>query len=284
MTESCTFNQKGNTLHGLIHEPMPLVRFLEAAGLTKERGEELASLGAVFCNKVRTFSLDEILTEGHYVRVHLEPKRYDISRVDWESLVVAEDADYLAINKPPGIPVHQTVDNLFENLVAALSLSRSQLLLGTHRIDQLTQGLVIIARTHQAAARIHRWLRNREVRKIYRALVTGNPTVGKLAHYQKQTRFGANEMYREEGPDLSYCELEILAAKAMDNERSEVLIQLITGRTHQIRNQLSFEKWPILGDPLYGGAEFPYLALQACEIELPSGFKATLKSAPWSES
>jgi 23S rRNA-/tRNA-specific pseudouridylate synthase len=52
--------------------------------------------------------------------VHLKPKRFPVQRVDWHTVIVAAQEEFLVVNKPPGIPVHATLDNQFENVLYQL--------------------------------------------------------------------------------------------------------------------------------------------------------------------
>ena len=131
-----------------------------------------------------------------------------------------------------------------------------------HRLDKDVSGLVLFARTSKALSRLNEQMRNRTVKKKYLALVEKKikDKKGILQHYLYHDRYKAiiskKENEKTKKAELFYTVLE---------ERKDISlleIDLITGRYHQIRAQLSHIGHPILGDTKYNSSiDFPYIAL-----------------------
>lgn len=274
-----SFNIRNDTLHALVESPVELNTFLETFC---DSPPFLLDIGAVYLNKKRVHQSLQI-QPGDYVRAHLKPKRFAHEHVDWVGIVKFECPQFLIVDKPAGLPVHSTLDNLQENLVALLSKARGEKLFGTHRLDQPTQGLVCVARTPQAASLFHRWLRKRQVVKKYRVWTTTAVPTGTHVHFMKPTPFGAKEVFDDEAEGLQRCELEVVSSRPLkEGFESEVILK--TGRTHQIRAQFRQLNAPLVGDLLYGGREHAYLGLQSFHLSfpVPVNYQCELDQSPWS--
>ncbi|MFN7313485.1 MAG: RluA family pseudouridine synthase [Bacteroidota bacterium] len=123
-----------------------------------------------------------------------------------------------------------------------------------HRLDMPVSGIVLFAKTSKALVRMNEAFKKRTVKKIYHAECEGIPKIenGLLEHYllrdehKNITRFFNKPIEKAEKAMLAY---QVLAIKG---KQSLLEIELLTGRKHQIRAQLSAIKCPILGDAKYG--------------------------------
>src|SRR4051812_15571180 len=79
--------------------------------------EHLISFGAVYVNKDRILDPNFEVQSVDIIRIHLEPKRYQVSQADLQERVIFENENFLILNKPSGLPMHPTLDNYYENLV-----------------------------------------------------------------------------------------------------------------------------------------------------------------------
>jgi 23S rRNA pseudouridine1911/1915/1917 synthase len=140
-----------------------------------------------------------------------------------------------------------------------------------HRLDRPTAGLVVFAKTSKAASRLSEQMRSHGFRKRYRAWVSNDlkPDRGTLTHYldfnekDKKALVFAEPNGKRQKAVLNYV------VKRRENRNFLVEIELITGRKHQIRAQLSSVGSPILGDKKYGSQQKfreGAIALESCYV------------------
>lgn len=207
-----------------------------------------AEFGGIYLNDSRVFNGCEIKNED-YLRIHTDPRRYP--RLSLLDRVIFENEDILIINKPAGLPCHPTVDNLKENLWLDLQSQLKMALFPTHRLDVPTSGLIVFTKNYEAQVKFQNLLKEKKVDKVYQAVVAApGPELGMHEHYMEKTRYAPKTVMDVHRPNTQVCQLKILN-KEIQNDKARLEIELITGRTHQIRAQLSFLGFPILGDSLY---------------------------------
>lgn len=120
-----------------------------------------------------------------------------------------------------------------------------------HRLDRPVSGVMVFARTSKAASRLSDQIRERQVRKIYWALVNGETSAqGVMEDFIVRRRMSSQIV--EEGGQYAKLAYRLLAYR---KGVSWVEIELMTGRHHQIRVQFSSRGHPILGDFRYGAKE-----------------------------
>ena len=174
--------------------------------------------------------------------------------------VVYEDADIVVVDKPPGVAAHPTPGwtgpTVQQGLLAAghtIATSGAAERQGiVHRLDATTSGLMVLAKSERAYSALKRAFREREVEKIYHALVQGHPdplrgTVDApiARHPSGDGRFAVVAGGR---PSVThYDTLEAFRAASL----TEIILE--TGRTHQIRVHMAAIRHPCVGDRLYGG-------------------------------
>lgn len=124
-----------------------------------------------------------------------------------------------------------------------------------HRLDRVTEGLLLLAKTKAALTALNKQFENKTVRKIYHALIHQplRHASGTLRHYHKKDvklKKAIISLKPREG--FSPCELKYETIVSDKTTYSLLKIELLTGRYHQIRAQLAFEKSPVVGDVFYG--------------------------------
>jgi len=167
--------------------------------------------------------------------------------------IIVEDEHIIAINKPSGLGVHSGSHapyGLIE-IIRHIRPDNSYLEL-VHRLDLETSGVVLIAKSRVVLQELHTLLRDgHKIEKYYTALVKGKWQGGKkrLTHkLQRQNNQAKKVNVSEEGK----ASTSIFEPKKYFKETTLMEVQILTGRTHQIRTQLSHLKHPILGDSMYG--------------------------------
>jgi 23S rRNA pseudouridine1911/1915/1917 synthase len=246
-----------------------------------EQADFLIHFGAIYCNFKRVTE-NIFLIDGDLLRCHTQPKRF-LSKVDWDSRIIDATDDYLVIDKPSGLPCQPSLDNRIENVLFQLQQATKQNLFITHRLDVGTRGLMVFAKNTIFQTNFNRALEQRQVIKIYEALTLG-PRVHPqtLTHWMRPQARAPKILAQAPVQDWKICQLEILESELLvpsllsqvhskDRGINYYRLQLHTGRTHQIRAQLSFEQNPLLGDTLYGGIShqlpFDWHALQCSELQ-----------------
>ncbi|WP_073508339.1 RluA family pseudouridine synthase [Streptobacillus notomytis] len=203
-------------------------------------------------------------------------KEVDIIPQDIDIDIVYEDKYLAIINKYAGMVVHPSKGHEENTLVNAimykikdLSGINGDLRPGiVHRLDKNTSGLIIIAKDDKTHFKLSEMFKNKEIKKIYYAIVKGkvNKKSGKL-----ETMIGRNPNDRKKMAVLGTGKLAITNFEVIDsNENFSLLrINLETGRTHQIRVHLSHFFFPILGDDVYGRKdEYDRQMLHAYKLEV----------------
>jgi 23S rRNA pseudouridine1911/1915/1917 synthase len=179
--------------------------------------------------------------------------------------VLYEDDAVLAIDKPAGLPMHTTAKFWRNTLVAVLrERYPGQHTEICHRIDRETSGVMLIARTPEAGARLKSGFAERRISKRYLALCKGSPpdsgTIDQpLKLLDSPTHLMMGPTSDADGlPALTRFQVtRRFAAHALVAASPE------TGRQHQIRVHLASAGFPLVGDKLYGAGEQYFM--EACE-------------------
>lgn len=246
-----------------------LVELIAAAlEITQTEVEFLLNLGAIYVNNQRQ-NTDLLIEADQSFRVHTKPRRFNC-QLDWRARVIFESSSFVVLNKPSGIPSHPSVDNKIENALTQLALALDTTLHVTHRLDTLTEGLIVYGKTNYFVKSFNQQLQSHQIEKKYCALVDcvdALPT--KVIHYMEPSPRAPKKVSQSAIENWVYCELEILQQKKQ-LDSTWVKLNLLTGRTHQIRAQLSNLGAPLLGDSLYGSKKTwkqNAIALRACELQ-----------------
>ena len=188
--------------------------------------------------------------------------------------VLYEDNHLLAVNKPAllatmGVDVsRESLLDRAKAYIAAKYAKPGNVYLGiVSRLDAPVTGVVLLARTSKAAARLSESFRKRDVVKEYLAVVEGEPEspTGELNHFVRHDeRHRKVHVTSAQTPDAQEARLRYRVLGSRDG-LSLVQVELLTGRKHQIRVQLAKIGSPVIGDRKYGSRrEFsPGIALHS---------------------
>ena len=192
--------------------------------------------------------------------------------------VLYEDNHLLVLDKPAGLPtmgVNRSDESLFslaKDYIKERYQKPGNVYLGiVSRLDAPVSGAIVLARTSKAARRLTEQFRQRDVLKLYWALVEGlpSPSEGTWTDWlRKDERQKRMAVASERHPDAKECRLSYRVMDAMPKV-SHVEIRLDTGRKHQIRVQFASRGHAVLGDRKYG-ARTPFrqsIALHSRVIE-----------------
>lgn len=189
--------------------------------------------------------------------------------------VIYEDELILAVNKPPFMLVHPTPSHLGGTLLNGLAhyfreKGENSSLRLLNRLDMNTSGVVIIPKSAAVHSRLDEMMRSGSIRKFYIAVVEGilEPEKGRIE--EPIGKDAADPVKRKVTAD-GQPSVTIYETLRKSRDHSLVRLELITGRTHQIRVHLSHLGHPVTGDELYGGGStlIGRQALHASDMELP---------------
>ena len=174
--------------------------------------------------------------------------------------IIYEDAKLLVINKPAGIAVHGGSGISFGVIEALRALRPSEHLELAHRLDRDTSGCLIVARNTAALRTVHALLREEKTtfEKRYLTLLKGQWDLGKKRidiPLRTDTRVGGERTVRADPsgkPSLS----EFRPVQFFGKRATLMEVNLLTGRTHQIRVHAQHAGHPVAGDEKYGDAAF----------------------------
>jgi 23S rRNA pseudouridine1911/1915/1917 synthase len=192
--------------------------------------------------------------------------------------ILFEDNHIVVAIKPQNIPSQEDISGdkdmltmLKEFLIKKYNKPGAAFVGLVHRLDRPTGGVMVFAKTSKAAARLSEGIKDGDFEKRYLAVLCGRPSEpqGKLVHYLKKNSVtntvyiatsGTTDAKRAE---LDYKTLEFISPITLCS------INLLTGRSHQIRLQMSTLSTPVFGDAKYGGDKYAKghnLALWATEL------------------
>ena len=221
---------------------------------------------------------DDRLAVGDVLQLYINDEFFEKPREENSYLkvgtprlnIVYEDENILLLDKKPGVLCHSAGVWDYNTLIANVQAYMAQK--GEwrpkeenafapalcNRIDRNTGGIVIAAKNAEALRILNDKIRDREIEKYYLCAVQGRPRppAGRLENYLfKDAK--KNQVYvkarPEPGAKTAVTEYRLLTSKG---KLSLVECRLLTGRTHQIRAQMAYAGWPLLGDGKYGSERF----------------------------
>lgn len=242
--------------------------------------------GLVSCNNIM------VTKAGHKIKPH------DLIRIDFPSVksiskeqidaahisveIIYEHPHFIIINKPAGLLVHTApstkneialsdwIMHNIENIGHVGQIDRPGIV---HRLDKLTSGLMIIARTNYGYQHFAELFHNRAIEKIYYAIVKGHPAKEGTINFAISRDPVERIKMKAFDPSILYPEhLKVRSAithytvERYYEDAALVKVSLETGRTHQIRVHFAAIGHPIIGDVVYG-TKSPLINRQALHAQ-----------------
>jgi 23S rRNA pseudouridine1911/1915/1917 synthase len=287
--------------------PIRVDRFLtDVTGMSRSRVQRLISAGLLTAGGL-PLRANALVGPGDRLRLVIPPPEpLDLTpEPDIELRVVHEDADLLIVDKPAGLVVHPSPGHDTGTLVHALlgraaeagaeSPERAFGGIGgvrrpgiVHRLDRDTSGLLMVAKNDAAQASLMAQLKARRVKKTYLALVVGSvaAAVGRI-----EAPIGRDPRHRMRMAVAADGRPSTTGYRVRERFPGWTLLEvdLVTGRTHQIRVHLDAIGHPVAGDPLYGtgtsrrgpeGLERLFLHAWRLELNAPSDGHLIRAEAP----
>ena len=172
--------------------------------------------------------------------------------------VIAEDNDFIVLDKPRGLAAHGGSGVSLGAIEALRAIRPHQEIELVHRLDRDTSGILLLAKKHSALRKVQQLIRESKVEKRYFALLKGSPARDRFevdAALKKNQLRGGERMVEVDEDDgkPSLSRFKVIQRFA---DCTLVEVQIITGRTHQIRVHALHAGHPLAGDPKYGDEAF----------------------------
>lgn len=217
------------------------------------------------------------LADDSFAELREEPKKVSAKSAKLD--IVHEDDELLILNKPVGLLTHPD-KNEYKNTLATRVQSYLHELCGKtfrpapiQRLDKNTSGLVLFAKTYHALQEYNEYMRDRKLGKFYITVVKGelkssgevegvlvkDPVKNKVTISKEGKGFPIHTKYKPLEFKKGYTKVEV---------------ELLTGRSHQIRASMNYAGFPIVGDLKYGGRRSEgenHQLLHAWKLTLPDG-------------
>ncbi|WP_258808188.1 TIGR01621 family pseudouridine synthase [Pseudidiomarina sp. CB1] len=193
-----------------------------------------------------------------------------------ELTLVFQHADFYALNKPAGAPMHANDNEA--SVVHQLAEQLGEQLWPVHRLDTPTSGVLLIARNANAAAALSQLFADRAITKTYLAIAAGKP--------KKKQGWVVGDMVKARRGSWRLTHSKVNPARTQFSSEAIATgyrlyhLHPQTGRTHQLRVALKSLGAPIVGDARYGGEANTYLHLHAWQLAFTYAHEAFAITAP----
>lgn len=219
---------------------------------------------------------DGILLNGKHATVRAKVNEGDVLIINCEDMgsneeklvpsstlpdIIYEDEHIVAVNKPPFMPTHQSQGHFYDTLANSLAYyftkqGRPFVFRSVNRLDRNTSGVVLVAKSRIAAAKLSEEMKRDGIKKSYIAILDGTleQNLGTIETYIRRAQ--KSIILREVCGECEDGKISITNYRVLARANGLTLVEAEprTGRTHQLRVHFSHLGAPILGDDLYGSA------------------------------
>ncbi|MFN4225427.1 MAG: RluA family pseudouridine synthase [Hyphomonas sp.] len=246
-----------------------------AGGLSRSRAKVLIEEGAVFVDGTAETNARAPVRAGSLYTIHLpSPVPAEPQAEALPLDILYEDGHLIVLDKPPGMAVHPAPGSETGTLVNALLAHCKGQLSGiggverpgiVHRIDKLTSGLLVVAKTEAAHAGLAALFGRHDIERMYLAVTRGapRPLAGTIDGAIARSVGDRKKMSVHKNPESAAARRAVTHYRVKETfgirDRQSRLpaaalveCRLETGRTHQIRVHMTHIGHPIIGDPVYG--------------------------------
>ncbi|MBT5955006.1 RluA family pseudouridine synthase [bacterium] len=181
----------------------------------------------------------------------------DVNPANFKLDLLHEDPNIIVLNKPINLNVHKgnneneiTLVDILKAKNFSLSNMDSERAGIVHRLDKLTEGLMVIAKTELAYEHLVNQFKSKDIHKKYYAMVYGNVLSDEF-EINKAIKRHPSKRHRMICHTSGKASTSIVSVLKRFNSKTFVSIRPITGRTHQIRVHMEANQHPVIGDPVY---------------------------------
>ncbi len=260
----------GETKKWIVESEYNGVRFDQAINkkypdISRTLAQEMIKNGEIKINNISGKTSQKLkIGDSIEIFVRSDETNTEIQATEMNFPILYEDEDIIVINKPYGLVVHPGAGNEKETVVSAILSHTNLSPIGApdrpgvvHRLDKETSGIMVLAKNKEAHKNLAEQFASHELEKEYVAIIQGH-IVNKKGRVQVAIERDPVNRQRMKATSVENGKMAISIFEVIEYLKNATFIKvnILTGRTHQIRVHMAFTGHPLLGDTTYGGRKF----------------------------